>query len=207
MFKDRADAGKLLSSKLTSYQGSRALVLGLARGGVEVARELGKALTIPYDVLIVKKIGSPGDSELAVGALAPEEVSFVDWKFAHSVGADEAYVKSQISALDDEIRKKMLIYRDNKPPLNLRDKAVILVDDGAATGATVEAAVKWVKKKHASKIIVALPVAPPDFSQKIKPEVDELIILETPQEFGSVGQFYKDFPQIEDEKVLELLKS
>lgn len=206
MFKDRTDAGVLLSQKLSFLRGSQSLILGLVRGGVVIASEIGHKLNLPFDVLIVKKIPSPVDPELAVGALAPDEVSFIDWKFAHRMGADETYVKSQITNLSDQIRQNILSYRKGKSPFNLKDKTVILVDDGAATGATIEVAVKWAKKKHAKKIIVALPVAPPDLSGKIKPEVDELVILETPQDFSSVGQFYKDFPQIVDEKVIELLQ-
>lgn len=207
IFKDRSEAGLLLSQKLSSFRGSQSLILGLARGGVAIAAEVGHKLNLPFDVLIIKKIPSPGDPELAVGALAPDGVSFINWKFAHSVGADEAYIKSQITNLNDQIKKKTLIYRDRKPPLNLKEKTVILVDDGAATGASIEAAVKWSKRKHAKKIIVALPVAPKDLRQKVKPEVNELIILETPKEFVSVGQFYKNFPQISDEKVIELLRN
>ena len=207
IYKDRSEAGILLSQKLFSYCGSQTLILGLARGGVVIARELGKALSLPFDILIVKKIASPGDPELAVGALAPDKVSYVNWKFAHRVEADEAYIRTQISELNDQIKKRTLIYREGKPPLNLRDKIIILVDDGAATGATMEAAVKWARKKHAKKIVVALPVAPPDFINRIKPETDELVVLETPPEFSSVGQYYNNFPQIEDGKVIELLQS
>lgn len=205
IFKNRRQAGKLLAVKLTSYRGSGALILGLARGGVMVASELGKNLGLSLDVLTVKKISGPGDPELAIGALAPDEVFFIDWKLAHRLGADEAYIKTQIRQLADQIKQKTLLYRKGMPPFTARDKTIIMVDDGAATGATLEAAIRWLKKKHVKKIVVAIPVAPADFVAKIKPEVSELVILETPGEFGSVGQFYEDFPQIEDEEVIELL--
>lgn len=207
IYNDRRQVGRLLAEKLSSYRGTPALVLGLARGGVVVAVQIARELQLSADVLVVKKIPSPGESELAIGALAPDRVLFVDWRFAQRVGADEAYIKSCERELSDQIKQKILLYRDGKEPLNLKDKTVIVVDDGAATGATIRAAILWLKKKHAGKVVVGLPVAPPDLEGKIKPEVTELVILDTPPEFSSVGQFYEHFPQVEDQEVIELLKS
>lgn len=206
VFDDRESAGILLLEKLSSLRGKDLLVLGLARGGVVVASTIAKGLGSPHDVLVVKKIPAPGQSELAIGALAPDNVSFIDWKFTGRVGADEEYIKSQIANLNLQIKTKIALYRKGAKPLALRDKTVILVDDGVATGATLEAAVKWARKKHARKIIAAIPVMPSDTVGKIAPEVDELIVLETPEDFGAVGQFYRDFPQVEDEEVIEYLR-
>lgn len=207
MFTDRSQAGKRLAEQLETYRSSRALVIGLARGGVVVAKEIAAALSLPLDVLVVKKIPSPLQRELALGALAPGGISVVDYRLAQREGADDRYIQLQCATLTEEINAKILLYRRGRKPLVVKNREVIVVDDGAATGATIEAAVKWLKKKKAKKIISALPVAPPDIVGKIQPEVDELVVLETPSDFGAVGQFYDSFPQIEDEEVVALLKS
>lgn len=194
VLKDRHHAGVLLGEKLSSYRGEGAIIVGLARGGVAVAKTLADGLNLPLDVLVVKKIGHPGQEELALGALAPDGVSYGDFD------------KSPIRRLAGQIKEKTFLYRKGRKPYAFREKTVILVDDGAATGATIEAAIRWVCKKHAKKIVVALPVAPKELLPKITPEVDALIVLETPDEFMAVGQFYNDFRQIRDEEVVELLK-
>lgn len=207
MFADRTEAGSLLAQKLLSFRGKGAIIVGLARGGVVTARAIADNLNLPLDVLVVKKIGAPGESELAIGALAPDNVFFVNWRFAGMLGVEEEYVKEAISDNGEVIRKKTVLYRKKKKPYRFKEKTVILVDDGAATGSTIEVAVKWLRKKHAKKIIVAVPVAPQELVPKIAPEVDELVTLEAPQEFASVGQFYRAFPQVSDEKVVELLRA
>ena len=205
MFNDRRQAGTLLAQRLLSYRGKAVCIVGLARGGVAVAKTIADDLNSPLDVLVVKKIGAPGQLELALGALAPDGVSYIDWRFAQRLGMDEKHIKEAISRQSSAIREKTLLYRKKRKPYRFREKTVILVDDGAATGATIEAAIRWVRKKYAKKIVVALPVAPKELLPKIAPEVDELIVLETPAEFGAVGQFYKDFTQVSDEHVIELL--
>lgn len=205
MFTDRQQAGKALSAKLSSYRGNISVVVGLARGGVVVAAAVARALGVPLDIVVIKKIGSPFDPELAIGAVAPDGVSYVDWRLGHRTGADEHYIKEAISRQSSAIREKILLYRKGKKPYQLRDKTVIIVDDGAATGATLEAAIKWLRVKKAKKIVVALPVAPSSVAAKIKPEVDELIVLEAPGDFQSVGQFYEQFAQVEDGEVVRLL--
>lgn len=194
VLKDRSQAGVFLAEKLSSYRGTASSILGLARGGVAVAKTLAGDLNLPLDVLVVKKIGAPGQEELAIGALAPDGVSYGDFD------------KSQIAILNGKIKQKTLLYRKGRKSYDFRGKTVIIVDDGAATGATMKVAIQWLRKKNAKKIVVALPVAPKELLLKIAPEVDELIVLETPDEFSAVGQFYKDFGQVSDEKVVELLK-
>jgi len=171
-----------------------------------VARSVARALKLKLDVMVVKKIGSPGDPELAIGALAPDGVSFIDWRMSHRVGADENYINSQINAITDQIKEKSLRYRRGMSPVAVAGKAVILVDDGIATGATLEAAIKWLKKKKAKHITVAVPVAPSEVVGKIRPEVNSLVTLATPEDFRAVGQFYEEFPQVEDDEVVTLLK-
>ncbi len=206
MFNDRAHAGSLLAQKLPQKRDSFLVVLGLARGGVVVAGSVADKLGVPFDLLVVKKIPSPENSELAMGAVAPDSVSYMDWQLAQRVGVDEHYVKLQITNLNVQIKQKNHLYRKGRLPLVVKGKTVIVVDDGAATGATMQAAVIWLKKKKAAKIIIGLPVAPAGFVEKIKREVDELVVLETPRDFFSVGQFYNDFPQVSDNEVIELLQ-
>ena len=205
MFTDRRQAGMRLAEKLASYKNTSALVVGLARGGVVVAQEVASKLFLPLDVLVVKKISSPHAAELAVGALAPDGVSLVNWRLVTATGVDERYIRTQIRQLADQIKQKTLLYRKGRKPLAVRDKTVILVDDGAATGATFEVAVKWAVAKKARKIVAAIPVTPPDTVARIVPEVSEVVTLETPEDFHSVGQFYRNFDQVEDEEVVQLL--
>lgn len=164
MFRDRNDAGLRLAKELLSRRITADCIIGLARGGVVVSAALSKTLHIPHDALVVKKIGSLGNPELALGARVPEGQS-----------------------------------------LDVRDKTVILTDDGAATGATMDAAIRWMKEHNAKKIIVALPVAPPEVVHTLRTLTSDVIILETPADFYAVGQFYRNFPQLTDEEVVKLL--
>lgn len=206
IFTDRVHAGSLLARKLFPYRDTASLVFGLPRGGVVVAKIVASNLGLPLDVLVVKKIGVPGNNELAIGAVAPDGVSFVDYPFAKMAGADEEYIRTQISELNDQIKQKINLYQKGGKKRSVRGKTAIVVDDGAATGATVRAAIAWLKKKKAEKIVVALPVVPREFMEKIRGDVDELVILETPEDFSAVGQFYREFPQVTDAEVIELLK-
>ncbi|MBI4065379.1 phosphoribosyltransferase [Candidatus Gottesmanbacteria bacterium] len=206
LFNDRKQAGALLVEKLSSFRGSSVVVIGLARGGVVVASRIASDLPALLDVLVVKKIPSPLDSELAIGALTEEGVFYINWKLAHRLSADEDYVNRQIRTLADQIKQKTILYKKGRKPIDVRGKTVILVDDGVATGATMIAAKRWCKKKHAKKIIVALPVLSYDRIGIIRREVDELIYLDAPNDFSSVGQWYKQFDQVEDREVIKLLR-
>jgi putative phosphoribosyl transferase len=206
IFTDRHHAGRLLSEKLTSYRNTPGIVLGLVRGGIVVAYEIAKSLELPLDALVVKKIPSPSEPELGIGALAPDNVSYIDWRLAQRVGADEAYIKRQTTALTEVIREKLIVYRRGRKPLNVKGKVVILVDDGVATGATFEAAVKWLRKKKADKIVAAIPVAPVEILDKMTPEVADLLVIERASDLHAVGQFYSSFPQVEDTEVIAILK-
>jgi predicted phosphoribosyltransferase len=205
-FTDRYHAGQLLSEKLSPYRSSPCIVIGLVRGGVVVASVIAKSLNAPLDALVVKKIPSPMEPELGIGALAPDGVSYIDWRLAHRVGADEDYMNNQIRTLQEVIREKILLYRRGRKPFNVKGKVVILVDDGVATGATFEAAVKWLRKKKAGKIIAAVPVVPSEILGRMRPEVHDLVLLEEAAALHAVGQFYSSFPQIEDKEVIALLK-
>ena len=162
-------------------------------------------MSLSCDVLVVKKIPSPQNPELGIGALAPDNVSYIDWKLVRRVGADKGYLRTKNLELNDQIKQKTLLYRKGKPPIKVLGKTIVLVDDGAATGATIKAAILWLRKKHAKKIIIALPVAPLEFTVTLQYTADAVVVLETPSDFSSVGQFYKDFHEVNDEEVVELL--
>lgn len=205
-FTNRTQAGEALASQIAEKHARVSLVVGLARGGVAVARPIARELGVPLDVLIIKKISSPHNPELAIGALAPDGVAVVHWRMAHRVGADEAYIKSQKESLAGAIKQKTALYRKGKSPLSVSGKDVIIVDDGAATGATLEAAVQWLRAKKARSMLVALPVGAPEVIARIRPEVSKVVVLHTPQDMGSVGEYYDEFPQMTDEEVVALLR-
>lgn len=206
VFTDRVQAGDLLAKKLSPYQGSGAYVLGLARGGMIVASRIANIIAFPLDVLVVKKIPAPGNPELALGAIAPDGVMCIHWKMVNRWGVDETYIRTQISSLNDYIKQKTLVYRKGRKPLMVKDKTVILVDDGAATGATFETAIRWCRAKKAQKIVAAIPASSKEATKRIAPEVSELVTLDVPEDFGSVGQYYRDFRQVEDKEVVKLLR-
>jgi len=206
LFKDRRDAGIQLSEKLAFLRGKQATVLGLARGGIIVASAIASALEMAVDVLVVKKLSSPTNREFAIGAVAPDAVSVVHWKDAHRAGLDEDTVKHNIEQLSFEIVERTRAYRRSKSPIVVKEKTIVLVDDGAATGATMEAAVLWARKKKANRIIVAIPVISQDAANTIRPEVEALITLGEEEHFGSVGEFYTEFPQVTDEEVIQSLR-
>ncbi|MFZ5366097.1 MAG: phosphoribosyltransferase [Patescibacteria group bacterium] len=207
IFKNRQEAGKKLATKLQSHKATKnLLVLAIPRGGVVVGKILAQALNCPLDVLITRKVGAPGNPELAIGAVGPGGIRIIDWDLVERVGADNNYIKKQISNIKKEIEEKEKKFRIGKKPLEVKDKIVILTDDGIATGATTEAAIAWLRTKKAKKIILAVPVAPPEVVEKLKPLVDELMVLDQPEFFAAVGQFYQEFEQVTDDKVVELLK-
>jgi putative phosphoribosyl transferase len=183
------------------------VVLAIPRGGVVIGKIISRVLNCPLDVLITRKIGAPGNPELAVGAVGPLGIRIVNWELAKKVGADQNYLKAQIENLKKEIKEREEKFRKGKPELKIAGKNVILTDDGIATGATIEAAIAWLKSQKVKRIILAVPVAPSGVIEKLKPLVDELIVLEEPEFFAAVGQFYREFEQVKDEEVAKILNS
>src|SRR5207253_115720 len=205
-FPDRIEAGRLLAEELEKYADrDDVIVLGLPRGGVPVANEVAKHLHAPLDVFIVRKLGVPGFEELAAGAIASGGVRVLNEDVMRAIPhADEAI--NAITARETaELERREQIYREGRPPPELRDRIVILVDDGLATGATMRAAVKALRERGAAKIVVAVPVGPPDTCHELEGRADETICLSTPEFFQAVGQYYEDFSQTSDEDVRELL--
>lgn len=199
-------AEKILRDIKTEKLKNKIVILAIPRGGVVIGKELAKVLGAPLDVLITRKIGAPGNPELAVGAVGPEGIRIIDWELAKRLGADQDYLKLQIENLKLEIAEREEKFRGDKKELEVTGKIVILTDDGIATGATTEAAIAWLKSKKVKKIVLAVPVAPPEVVEKLKPLVDELICLDQPEFFAAVGQFYQEFSQISDEEVVKLLE-
>lgn len=185
--------------------GKKTIVLGLARGGVVVASEVARALKVPLDVLVVRKIGAPQEPELAIGAVGPDKIVVWDEELCQRLDLDEEEKKRLLQLKSQEREEKEKFLRRDRPPLDLKGKTVMLVDDGIATGATMEAAVRWIKTQNPQKIILAVPVAPPEAVEKLTPLVNDLICLQVESDFGAVGQFYEEFGQAEDEEVKRIL--
>jgi putative phosphoribosyl transferase len=205
-FRDRAEAGRLLAERLTKYAGrGDVIVLGLPRGGVPVAYEVARALNVPLDVFIVRKLGVPGFEELAVGAIASGGVRVLNKDVMHSLPNAEQIIEEVTAAETAELERREQTYRNGRPAPELGGHVAILVDDGLATGATMRAAVKALRQRGVAKIVVAVPVGPPDTCREFEEEADEVICASVPEFFQAVGQYYEDFSQISDEEVRDLL--
>jgi len=205
VFKNRVEAGRILSKKLVKYRRDKnATVLSIPRGGIIVGKELAKNLILPHSHIVVKKFSAPNNSELAIGALAPSGVKVIDWELALRIGVDQEYLDEEIKRKSREVEERMKKF--SRSGQISKFKTIILTDDGVATGSTVLAAIKYIKeqrtKNKEQKIILAVPVVAKDTFIKLKSEVDEIVALEIPDSFSAVGQFYKEFPQITDEEVI-----
>ena len=205
-FPNRSEAGQLLAEKLVNYAGrDDVIVLGLPRGGVPVAFEVAQRLGAPLDVFIVRKLGVPGFEELAAGAIASGGVRVLNEDVTRAIPHADEMIEAVTVRETAELERREQIYREGRPSPELRDRTVILVDDGLATGATMRAAVKALRQRGVAQIVVAVPVGPPDTCREIEQEADETICLSTPPFFQAVGQYYEDFSQTSDEDVRELL--
>jgi putative phosphoribosyl transferase len=205
-FPNRIEAGQQLADKLEKYADrDDVIVLGLPRGGVPVANEVAKRLRAPLDVFIVRKLGVPGFEELAAGAIASGGVRVLNEDVMRAIPHADQTIDAVTARETAELQRREQIYREGRPPPKLRDRIAILVDDGLATGATMRAAVKALRQCGAAKIVVAVPVGPPDTCHEVEEQADETICLSTPEFFQAVGQYYEDFSQTTDEHVRELL--
>jgi predicted phosphoribosyltransferase len=204
MFDDRHDAARQLAKKLAAYKGKNALVLAIPRGAVPMGRTLADALGAELDVVLVRKLGAPGNPELAVGAIDETGWAYIA-DYADEVGADAAYLSREKERQLETLRKRRAQYTPKRHPVDPAGRIVIVVDDGLATGATMMAALHAVRAKNPARLVCAVPVAAPDSLAKVKPHADEVVCLDAPWGFHAVGQFYRSFPQVEDEEVLALL--
>lgn len=204
VFADRSAAGKQLAQALDHLSGEDVVVLGVPRGGVEVAAEVAAQHGWDLDLVIPRKIGAPQNPELGLGAIAPG-VRVLDERMLQTLRVSEEYLEAEVEAQEAEIRRRSEAYRRGRPQADLTGKVAVVVDDGIATGGTAIAAVRWARAQGATRVVLAIPVAPRDAVQRLSEEADEVVCLETPEPFYAVGQWYGDFPQTTDRQVIRLL--
>ena len=206
-YRDRREAGRRLADKLLEYANRPdVIVLALPRGGVPVAFEVAMALHAPMDVFIVRKLGLPDHEELAIGAIATGGVRILDERAIRAFGVSEAELAEVTAVETRELMRRERLYRGSQPPLDVRGRTVILVDDGLATGSTMLAAVTALRRENAARVVVGVPIAPPETCDAFREVVDDIVCVMTPEPFYAVGRWYEDFSQTTDDEVRELLE-
>ncbi|HEV3115601.1 MAG TPA: phosphoribosyltransferase [Gemmataceae bacterium] len=207
LFADRMEAGEELAKKLMRYAGRPdVIVLALPRGGVPVAFEVARALHVPLDVFVVRKLGLPGHEELAMGAIASGGVRVLNHDVIRAVDIPEDVIEEVAAAEQQELERRERMYRGDRPPPDVRGRTVILIDDGLATGSTMRAAVAALRQQQPARIVVAVPVGAPETCYEFQQEADEVVCASTPEQLHAVGLWYRDFSQTTDEEVRELLE-
>ena len=205
-FHDRTEAGKLLAAQLGEYADRLDVwVLGLPRGGVPVAYEIAQALNLSLDICLVRKLGVPGQPELAMGAIAPNGVMVLNHEILKSIGISCSALQQVVENEKQELERRDHAYRENRPEPDVEGKAVILVDDGIATGSTLRAAIATLRQRNPKEIVVAVPVAPISACESLRAIVDKVICLIMPEPLNSIGMWYIDFSQTSDQEVQHLL--
>ncbi|MGE5278204.1 MAG: phosphoribosyltransferase [Acidobacteriota bacterium] len=205
-YRDRVDGGKALAKRLGAYRGKNALVLGIPRGGVPVAAEVARELEADLDVIVARKLGAPGQPELAIGAVTANGGEFLNQEILDYVGASENYIARVRKEQMEEARRREARFRGDRPPERIPGRVVIVVDDGLATGATMRAAVRSVRKHGPARLVVAVPVGAREACEALRQETDEVVCLATPEPFGAVGYFYRNFEATEDVEVENILR-
>jgi predicted phosphoribosyltransferase len=205
LFADRVEAGRRLASALARISSKGAIALAIPRGGVVVGFEVAQALVIPLDLIIPRKIGAPDNPELAIGAVAENGTIILDDRLVKYLQVSENYIRTESEKQKLEIKRRLRLYRGDAPYPNIKDREVIVLDDGVATGYTMKAALASVRKKGAKAVIIAVPVGPRSTIDELAKEADHVVCLYTPEPFYAIGQFYKNFPQTTDKEVIKLL--
>ena len=206
LYRDREDAGRRLSARLAPLAQDRPVVMGLPRGGVPVAFEVASALGAPLDVVVVRKLGAPMQPELAIGAIGEEGVIVLNQDLVRALTIQRQELEAVVAREQAELTRRQRLYRGDRPPVAVAGRTVVLVDDGIATGSTAMAAAQVLHERDARRVVLAVPVGPPDAAARFGPEVDELVCLQAPEWFFAVGSCYERFDQVSDEQVRELLE-
>jgi len=185
---------------------TESIVLAVPRGGVPVGDEVAAVLGAPIDVVVARKIGAPGYPEYAIGAVSQDGDAYLDRSAIRTLGVAEEYLKEEMALKAEEIKERMKVYRGDRPYPDIRGKSVVVVDDGIATGSTVRVAIRSLRKKNPRLVVLATPVAPPEVVRELSQEADVVVCLSTPAAFSAVGEFYRDFSQLEDSDVISILR-
>jgi putative phosphoribosyl transferase len=205
IFSDRSEAGARLAEALGHLADEQVVVLGVPRGGVEVAAEVARLLRWPLDIVVPRKVGAPFNPELGLGAIAPG-VRVLDEGMLKTLNVDRDYLENEIASQEEEIRRRTEAYRGDRDPVEIDGRVAVVIDDGVATGGTSAAALRWARERGASRVVLAVPVAPREAVMRLAKEADEVVCLATPDPFFAVGQWYEAFPQTSDGEVVALLR-
>lgn len=206
VYRDRDDAGARLAAELAGRVTGPATVLAIPRGGVAVAAPVARALETSLDVVIPRKLGAPGNPELAIGAVAPG-VLVLHERAVRQLRVPDDYIEREAAQQEAEIARREGVYRAGRAPATISGRTVIVVDDGVATGATAVAALRWARAAGAARVVFAAPVGPPAARARLDPEADDVIVLEEPRGFLAVGEWYRDFDQVSDDEVVQILRA
>jgi len=206
-FADRREAASRISERLAEYRARHPVILGIPRGGIVIADTIANELRADLDIVLTRKLGAPGNPELAIGAVSEHGEILIDARIAKSVGANDDYIQREKARQLAEIEKRRERYRSVLPKVPLQGRTAIIVDDGVATGATMRASIWASRAEGAAEVAVATPVGATDAIEMLREEADQVICLSIPEYFYAIGQFYLDFRQVEDEEVIRILKA
>lgn len=205
IFRDRAEAASILAQKLLKLKKEEPIILAIPRGGAVTGDVIASALGAELDVVVPRKLGAPYNPELAIGAVMHDGSYFLNTDVIAMLNVPQEYIDAEIARQRKEIERRLILFRATRE-YDLRGETVVLVDDGIATGATMFAALQWVKKQKPKKLVVAVPVGPQETIERLRREADDVVVISTPFLFGAVGQFYEDFAQVSDDEVREIMR-